>query len=709
MTRQEVITGNRAVANGVRLARPDVVPIVPITPQTSIAEYLSEFVARGELDADIINIDGEHSAMSACYGAQLFGARSFTATCSHGLAFMSEPIAQATAYRLPIVMAVTNRRLGSLHSGKPDYTDSMPQRDAGWMQFYVESNQEALDMMIQAYRIAEDERVLLPAMTLLDGFYLSYSNEPVSIPDQSTVDEFLPSYEASHVTVDPTERFESPLLTAPAELIGTYERLYQDAMERAKDVVCEVDSEFEATFGRSHGGLVETYLTDGARAVLVTMGSMTTAARRAVENLRGAGRDVGLVKVRTFRPFPAEAIREIGAQTEAIAVVDRSVSRGGEGGPLYSEVRSALFDSAERPELLDFIAGLAGADITVADFEAMAEQALDATRETGTGPRIEYLEDQGMIEQYSPPPEPEISTEGEVFSSGLKSCSGCGMTLGLRHALDVFGEDTVMPIPSSCALAVTRGEPYTTPLGVPIIPTNMPSPGGVMTGVRRAMKQRGKDEMHVLGFCGDGSTADIGFSSLSGAAQRGESVVWLTYDNDGYMNTGVQWSSSTPAGAVTSTTPEGSEQASGEGIPKKSVPLMMALHDGVAYVATASVAFVDDLRQKLETAKEVTVRDEGMAYVQLQAPCPPGWRFPEDETVDVARAAVRSGAWPLFEVRDGGLTLNHKPSSREPVGDFLARQGRFSHLSEEQIEQIATDIDRNWERLVRLDEAELFQ
>jgi pyruvate ferredoxin oxidoreductase beta subunit len=285
------------------------------------------------------------------------------------------------------------------------------------------------------------------------------------------------------------------------------------------------------------------------------------------------------------------------------------------------------------------------------------------------------------------------------------------MTLGLRHALDVFGEDTVMPIPSSCALAVTRSEPYTTPLGVPIIPTNMPSPGGVMTGVRRAMKQRGKDEMHVLGFCGDGSSGDIGFSSLSGAAQRGESVVWLTYDNDGYMNTGVQWSSSTPAGAVTTTTPEGSKQASEDGISKKSVPLMMALHDGVAYVATASVAFVDDLRQKLETAKDVTERDEGMAYVQLQAPCPPGWRFPEDETVDVARTAVRSGAWPLFEVRNGELTLNHKPSSREPVGDFLARQGRFSHLSEEQIEQIATDIDRNWERLVGLDEAEaeLFQ
>ena len=250
-----VISGNEAIAQGVRLSRVEVITIYPITPQTTIAEYLASLVANGELEAEVILIDGEHSAMSACYGAELIGARAFTATCSHGLAYMHEPIAQVTAYRLPILMAVTNRRLGSLHSSQPDYTDTMPEKDSGWMQFYLESNQEALDMVIQAYRIAEDNRVILPTMICIDGFYLSYSNEPVEIPNQKDVDEFLPSYKAEHIIMDPNVRFETPLLTIPAELIPTYERLYCDAMERAKKVIVEVDKEFEAKFGRSYGGL----------------------------------------------------------------------------------------------------------------------------------------------------------------------------------------------------------------------------------------------------------------------------------------------------------------------------------------------------------------------------------------------------------------------------------------------------------------------
>ena len=699
---QRVLTGNDAVAHGVRLARPGVIPIVPISPQTGIAERLSEFIAAEELEAELITIDGEHSAMSAAYGAELAGVRSFTATCSHGLAFMHEPIAQATAYRLPIVMAITNRRLGSLHSGQPDYTDSMPERDVGWMQFYVESNQEALDTIIQAYRIAEDDRVHLPAMVNLDGFYLSYSNEPVSIPSQAAVDDFLPPYEARKIIADPTERFESPLLTAPAEVIGTYERLYQEAMERAKDRIEAVDREFGDTFGREYGGLVDTYRTADASVLLVTMGSMTTAARRAVDDLREAGVAAGLLKIRSFRPFPAEEVRAASQGVEAVAVVDRAVSRGGEGGPLFMEVASALYVSGRSPTLRNFIAGLAGTDLTPADLARMARTTLE-TGDDHEGP-VTFVEDEVAVDRYSPPPEPTIEQPDAVFASGLKSCAGCGMTLALRHALDITGRDTAMAIPSSCALAVTRSEPFTTPLGVPLVPTNMPSPGGVMTGIHRAMRVKGNDEMTVLGFAGDGSTADIGFSSLSGAAERGESVLWLTYDNEAYMNTGIQWSGSTPEGAWTTTTPEGSAFATGEDShEKKNIPLLMAMHDGVAYVATASVAYIDDLRAKIERAKAVVQNDEGMAYLHVHSPCPPGWRIPEDESISVARAGVRSGAWPLFEVEDGELTMSLTPD-RIPVTEYLEMQGRFSHVDPAQAASIQASVDRNWERLRRIEE-----
>lgn len=700
MPREKVISGNKAVAHGVRLAGAKVIPIYPITPQTSIAEYLADFATSGEMDAEIINIEGEHSAMSACYGAELVGVRSYTATCSHGLAYMHEPMAQLTAYRLPVVMTVTNRRLGSLHSSAPDYTDTMPERDSGWMQFYLESNQEALDMMIQTYKIAEDERVMLPAMNCIDGFYLSYSNEPVRIPDKKEVDEFLLPYTAEKIIMDPEERFETPLLTAPSDLIPTYERLYQDAMERAKEVIKEVDKDFGKKFGRSYGGLIEKYKMKNAKAALIVMGSMTTAGRRAVENMRKEDEKIGLVKIRSFRPFPTKEIKEIAEGVDAIGVIDRAVARGNEGGPLFTDVRSAIYDLNTKPAVLNFIAGLSGGDVRIEDFEHIGEKTLKAANGEKLGRKVvDYMEDTGLVEKYSPPPSPTIETPDTCFGSGLKSCSGCAMTLILRHTLDVLGRNTVMSIPSSCALAITTGEPYTTPLGVPLMPTNMPSPGGALSGIRRALWVKGRNETNVLGFGGDGATADIGFTSLSGAGERGESVIWLCYDNEAYMNTGVQMSGTTPYGAWTTTTPIGTE---GEGkiAERKNVPLMMALHDGVSYVATASVAHIKDLKRKVKKSSEVTLKGEGMAYLHIQSPCPVGWRFPVDKTIEVARSAVKTGAWPVYEIENQNLEINLKPKSLEPIKDYLDLQGRFKHLGEEKIADLQEKVEKDWKRLL---------
>ncbi len=703
----DVIPGNMAIAHGVRLSRVQVIPVYPITPQTTIAEYLAEFVANGELDAEFIEIEGEHSGMAACYGASLAGARTFTATCSHGLAYMHEPITQVTAYRLPIVMAVTNRKLGGLHTGQPDYTDTMPERDTGWMQFYLESNQEALDTIIQTYRIAEDVRITLPAMVCIDGFYLSFSYEPVEIPDQEDVDAFLPPFEAKHIIMDPTERFESPLLTAPSEVIPTYERLYDDAFEKAKRLIEEVDREFDEQFGRSYGGLVERYKCEDAEAVLVTIGSMTTAARRAVDKLRGTGEKIGLIKLRSYRPFPNEILRKVACEVEAMAVVDRSTSRGvgSRGGPVFIDTKAAIYDVDERPVALNFIAGLFGRDIRIEDFEYMAKKTLRAVREGKLDGAIDYMENLEAVKKYSPPPEPQIPMPDSAYCPGLRGCIGCGLTLAMRHIFDVLGKNSVMAVPSSCAGANVLGAPFTSPLGVPHVISNLAAAGGVITGLKRALRIREKHYVNVFGLCGDGGTVDLGLQSLSGAAERGEPVIWICYDNEGYMNTGIQRSGSTPVGAWTTTTPIG-PKSRGKKAPRKNVPLLMALH-GIPFVATASLAYIHDFKRKLRKASEVTLRGDGLAYIHVQQPCPTGWLFPSEKTIEIAKLAVLTGVWPVYEVENGELKVNIRLKQLRPIEEYLRLQRRFRHLTEEEVTQVQETVSRQWEELIRLEKAGL--
>ncbi|TEU09519.1 hypothetical protein E3J20_06180, partial [Candidatus Bathyarchaeota archaeon] len=348
MPESDVMPGNKAVAHGVRLARVEVIPVFPITPQTTIVEYLASFIADGELDAEYIQSEGEHSCMGMAVGASMAGARTFTATCSQGLAYMHEVVAQAVSYRTPIVMAVANRVLGWYWSIGPDYSDVMPEWNLGWIVNFVESNQEALDMILQLYKVAEDRRVTLPAMMNLDGFYLSYSQERVNVPDQEAVDEWLPPYEAAH-PVDPTLGDSWPSALIPPALHTTYRRIYEEVLQDSRKVIEETGKSFRETFGRSYGGLVEEYRCEDADALMVTMGSMTTAARRAVDRLRSEGEKIGLLKLRFMRPFPADELRSLAGGVDAIGVVDRVVLHGTGGGGAFADVKAALYNLDARP------------------------------------------------------------------------------------------------------------------------------------------------------------------------------------------------------------------------------------------------------------------------------------------------------------------------------------------------------------------------
>jgi pyruvate ferredoxin oxidoreductase alpha subunit len=370
------MSANRAVAEAVKLSEAKVVSAYPITPQTSIVEYLSEFIAKGDMDAEFIQAESEFGAMSACIGASSVGARVFTASCSQGLALMHELNYVAAGLRLPIVMAVTNRQLSQPLGMWCDHSDAMGERDAGWIQIYVETCQEALDTVIQAFKIAEDKDVLLPVMVCFDGFILSHTSENIKIPSQEAVRKFLPAYkpDADYHTLMDTKKPLAAGGGCPPAYGTEFDFKKFEAQEKAKEVIKKVDQEFADSFGRQYG-LVEAYRCDDADVVLIAMGTVVGTAKEVVDKMREEkGWPVGVLKLRSYRPFPKEDVLKATAHAKVVAVLNRAISYG-VGTPVYSDVAATLYGNSHRPILLNFIAGMGGRDVTQKTIAAVFEKA----------------------------------------------------------------------------------------------------------------------------------------------------------------------------------------------------------------------------------------------------------------------------------------------------------------------------------------------
>lgn len=366
---KKVVTGNHAVSYGAMLARVQVISAYPITPQTQVVELLSEFCANGTLRAKFIKVESEHSAMAALIGAASAGARTFTATSAHGLALMHEMLHWAAGARLPIVMADINRAMGPPWSVWTDQNDSLSQRDTGWMQVYCESNQEVLDTVIQAYKVAE--RVLMPAMLILDAFVLSHTAEQIEIPNQALVDQYLPLYQPIY-KLDVNDPRSFGALAPPDVYMELRYKMHQ-AMEDALEEWVRADEEYYELFGRRYG-LIEPYGADDADLILVTSGTVTSTAREVIDELRAEGRRVGLLKIRVFRPFPAQLVREALASIQKVVVIDRNISFG-MGGIFAQEIKSVLYNTHDRPPIFGFVAGLGGRDITPTVIREIIEYA----------------------------------------------------------------------------------------------------------------------------------------------------------------------------------------------------------------------------------------------------------------------------------------------------------------------------------------------
>jgi len=388
MAQTIIDTGNHIAGYACKAARADVIAAYPITPQSPVVEQIAEFVEKEEMDAKYIRVESEHSAMAACIGAAAAGARTFTATSAHGLALMHEMLHWASAARLPIVMSVVNRAMGPGWNIWADLSDSLSQRDTGWIQFYCADNQEIFDTIIQAYKLCEDKRVLMPAMVCHEGLILSHTSMPVEMPDQKDIDDFLPPYDPSWI-LDVDSPITHGSLIYP-EWYMEFRYLMYEAMENARKLIPEIDKEYGRKFGREYGGHIERYRCDDADLVLLSMGTIGSEAKIAVDRLRARGLKVGAARVRVFRPFPTENIRRLAEKPHMFAVIDRQVSYGLEG-PLFTEIKASLYGEEETPLMAGFIAGLGGRDVTFLDIEAIAKKSLKYLRTGRVEKAVEWI------------------------------------------------------------------------------------------------------------------------------------------------------------------------------------------------------------------------------------------------------------------------------------------------------------------------------
>lgn len=370
---KKVITGNYAMAYGAKVSKAEVIAAYPITPQTTVVEKLAEFLANGEMECQYIHVESEHTAMAALISASMCGARTFTATSAHGLLLMHEMLFWASGARAPIVMGNINRAIAPPWSVWADHTDSVAQRDTGWMQFYCENNQEVLDTMIMAYKVCENHDVLLPALLTIDAFYLSHTYEPVDIPEQSLVDEFLPPFDPPEKLDVDNPKFFGSLVPPPLYMEFRYKIL--EAMERGKEKIKTVANEFEKTFGRKYEDL-ELHGCEDADVVLIGAGTLASTAKMTVDNLRKEGKKVGFARLRTFRPFPADEIRALAKNVRVLGVLDRSYTFG-YGGAFFGEVGGVLANSNSRPVLKNYIVGIGGRDVTPKTLENIYNNAIE--------------------------------------------------------------------------------------------------------------------------------------------------------------------------------------------------------------------------------------------------------------------------------------------------------------------------------------------
>ena len=682
------LSGNQCIAHGAKLSRVEVISAYPITPATPASEELWEMVEHGELDADIVNSESELGAMGICVGASAAGCRTFNCTCSQGFALMREMLWAASGMALPVVLAIASREIGIPQGLLSDYSDSLSERDASFLQFYCENGQEIIDSLIMAYRVSEDERVLLPSLVVTEGHRVSHSFDLVDVPEQEKVDKLLPKYQPKHVFVDP----DYPMSQGAGVMAQypSFKMQQYQAMQEAKQIIKDVCQEYAKVFGRSYD-LVEAYKTEDAEFIIVGMGSMVSVLRDKVDEYRQKGIKIGMLKLRVFRPFPEEEVRQYLSNAKKVLVIDRACTPGNTLGISCLEIKVALRKS--NVIISNYI--ISGRDFGGTDVDEMFASWSKRDDEFVEWFKIGFDERTATISGSDnwekllkgEKVERQLIKEGEgCLSKGTASCAGCLSLQAIRQVLSVFDKNVVIVNNAGCLSAVGTFYPLTG-WKAPFYFFTYSHAGAAVSGMEVAMKRKGIKADIVL-VAGDGAIFDIGLQTFSAALERGHRIIYLCYDNQAYMNTGVQKSGSTPYMAKTKTTLQGRPGRS------KNIEQIVAAH-GDIYIATASSAFPEDLLRKVRKAKSLNKP----SFIHIICPCPPGWEYEPELGIEIARLGVETGTVVLYEYENGKTTVNYVPRERKPVEEYIKKQGRFSRLTKAQIAQIQKEVDGNFYQL----------
>ena len=551
----------------------------PISPQTHIVEGLSDLVTAGDLaPCEYLLVESEFGALSACIGASAAGARAYTATSSQGLLFMAEALPNASGLGLPIVMTVANRALGAPINIWNDHSDALSQRDAGWIQLFASSNQEAVDLHVQAFALAE--RLSLPVMVCMDGFVLTHAMEEIDVPDQDAVDAFLPPF-APRQWLDPDDPVTIGAMVGPGQFTEV-KYLMARRQLAALDDVAEVAAEFGSAFGRDSGGLLRPYRTEDAEVVLVAMGSVLGTAADVVDGLRDEGIAAGVLGITCYRPWPHDELRDALREVPRAVVVNRAIAVGA-GSILGRDVR---LTAPPGTVVHDVVMGLGGRPVTRAGLRQLVLDVLHGRLEPGALHFVD-LDETHRSRRARPrrggdgpvtttplyqigtfaagnrlldPDQRSVQSDQDrtnAITSGHRACRGCGEALAARVVLDAAsraaGGRMVTVNATGCLEVFSTPYPESA-WQLPWLHSLFGNAAAVASGVSAALRATGRDDIRVVAQAGDGGTVDIGLGCLSGMFERNDDVLFVCYDNQGYMNTGVQRSGATPPAASTATT-----------------------------------------------------------------------------------------------------------------------------------------------------------
>ena len=719
-------SANEAAAISAKQINYHLMGYYPITPSTQIAEDMDLMKSKGDLDTVMIAAEGEHSAAGICYGGSLAGGRVINATSANGLLYALEQLPVQSGTRVPMVMNVACRTVSAPLCIKGDHSDIMFALNTGWIILFAKDNQEVYDFNIIGLKVAE--KVKLPVIIAYDGFFTSHQKKNMKIfEDDNAVKDYIGEYKAEYTAIDVNNPVTIGSYMNEPDIINNKYQL-RLAMEDAKK---EINNEFEAYYklsGRNYN-IINKYLSEDADVIFIVLGSAFDTARVAVDNMRNKGIKVGAITLRALRPFFHKEIANACKNAKVVVIGDRQDSYG-EGGNLSTEIKSAFYENNIKPNVITRVFGLGGKEFYVEDAEYMLNLGINSFSSNvksfdyyGIYKGSEYK----TIKYFEPVTEVNSSMDYDVTDNngfvtvkninikkatnmpkrlvaGHSACSGCGIPVNINLLLKGIECNVVMLFHTGCGMVVTTGYP-TTAFNINYVHNLFQNGAATLSGILETYKERQRrgeipqGKITFIMVSGDGGM-DIGLGSALAAATRNHNMIIFEYDNGGYMNTGYQYSYTTPLGAKSATSHIGIVERGKPYLPKDTPKLFSAT--GINYIATVAESNPQDFIVKAKKA-QYYADNYGLAYIKAISACPLNWQDEPKYERDVIRKAVDSCYFPLYEIERGITKVSYKPKNKIEVIEFLKAVGRTKHLAKEKYNDIVNiiqkHVDKKWNEL----------